>query len=91
VQLFGGRINYGPQKEVLQASTFGELNYYANNFNDLASGMVLCFELLYVNNWHVLASGFTKVCWHVAHTASAVLHTTPPTLCGRHAHRMTCL
>jgi hypothetical protein len=39
--------------------------YYANNFNDLASGMVVCFELLVVNNWFILADGFCQVA-HVA-------------------------
>ncbi|KDO28315.1 hypothetical protein SPRG_06365 [Saprolegnia parasitica CBS 223.65] len=35
--------------------------YMANNFNDMASGMVLLFELLIVNNWFVLADGFVCV------------------------------
>ena len=26
--------------------TLGEADYYANNFNDMASGFVVCFELL---------------------------------------------
>ena len=61
VQLFGGIINYGPNGAVLAATTFGEANYYANNFNDLASGFVVCFELLVVNNWFIIAKGFSAV------------------------------
>ena len=33
----------------------------ANNFNDLASGIVTCFELLVVNNWYVIEGGFELV------------------------------
>ena len=57
---FGGLINTDSQRtefEQLQASSFGKANYYPNNFNDLASGFVTCFELLIVNNWFVLCDG----------------------------------
>ena len=60
-QLFGGLINFGPQYEQLQNSMFGRAGYYPNNFNDHASGMVVCFELLVVNNWHILDAGFYAV------------------------------
>jgi hypothetical protein len=29
--------------------------YAANNFNDLPNSFVTCFELMIVNNWHVIA------------------------------------
>ena len=53
----GGLINKGPQLATLTAnSSFGVYNlsgeYWANNFNDISSGMVVCFELLVVNNWY---------------------------------------
>ena len=61
IALFGGRINTDPQRpqeiggpavtDALAASDFGALGYYPNNFNDLASALVVCFELLIVNNW----------------------------------------
>ena len=35
-----------------------QANYYANNFNDLTSGFVTCFELLLVNNWFIICDGF---------------------------------
>lgn len=63
MQLFGGVINYGPQYAALQATSFGQAGYYANNFNDLASGFVVCFELLVVNNWFILAGGFAHVAY----------------------------
>jgi hypothetical protein len=30
-------------------------NYAANNYNDLGSSFVVCFELMIVNNWQVIA------------------------------------
>jgi len=61
VQIFGGVINTDPSSpyaDAVAATDFGQLDYYANNFNDMASGMVTLFELLVVNNWFVLAGGF---------------------------------
>lgn len=45
----------------LEASPFGQANYYPNNFNDMASGLVTLFELLVVNNWFVISSGYEAV------------------------------
>ena len=42
-------------------SSFGLADYYPNNFNDVASGIVTLFELLIVNNWFVISSGFEAV------------------------------
>ena len=63
VVLFGGLINKGPQLKTLQqnASDFYEADYFANNFNDVGSGMIVCFELLVVNNWYEICDGFTAV------------------------------
>ena len=61
-QVFGGVINRGPvEGPVLAADAFGQANYYANNFNDLAGGMIVGFELLVVNNWFIICGGFEKV------------------------------
>ena len=49
------------QTSALSESAFGQANYYANNFNDMPSGFVTLFELLVVNNWFVLASGYEAV------------------------------
>jgi two pore calcium channel protein len=59
-QLFGGLINYGPQYQALN-TTVVATDYWANNFNDVMSGMVVCFELLVVNNWFVIVDGFSAV------------------------------
>ena len=57
--LFGGKIT--TNSTVLMNSEFGRANYYSNNFNDFASSLVTLFELLVVNNWHVLMNGFVLV------------------------------
>lgn len=35
--------------------------YYLNNFNDFASAFVTMFELMVVNNWHVVANMYYDV------------------------------
>jgi hypothetical protein len=47
VAVFGGSINTdpaNPRNASLANSDFGQANYYPNNFNDLFSGFVTCFE-----------------------------------------------
>ena len=62
--IFGGMINKDsslPDYHRLKASAYGESDFYDNNFNDFPSAFVLLFELLIVNNWYVLSSGFEAV------------------------------
>jgi len=64
MQLFGGLINKDPARPeyaLLKDDDFGESNYWVNNFNDIPSGMVVCFELIMVNNWMVFSDGFSVV------------------------------
>ena len=65
--LFGGLITTDRESgdvlsprlaKALEASAFGSSGYYPNSFNDLPSGMVTLFELLVVNNWFVIVSGY---------------------------------
>ena len=104
MQLFGGLINYGPSYATLQSTSFGTANYYANNFNDLASGFVVCFELLVVNNWFVICGGFERVAFmplvrlfFVAVYVFGVLvrrhgsHAVPTSLAPLHACRRSSL
>ena len=46
---------------LLQASDFVDNNYWANNFNDMMSGMNVLFNLLVVNNWTECEIGFEYV------------------------------
>lgn len=68
--VFGGKITTDPRnphsdkiarRAPLYASAADGVGYYDNNFNDMFSGVVLLFELLMVNNWHVLVSAFVAV------------------------------
>ncbi|EQC25885.1 hypothetical protein, variant [Saprolegnia diclina VS20] len=61
MHLFGGRISVQVLEAQCPTSPFTTSGYGANNFNDMASGVVLLFELLVVNNWSALADGFVCV------------------------------
>ncbi|XP_018606521.2 two pore segment channel 3 isoform X1 [Scleropages formosus] len=71
MELFKGKITYfensaSPGSEycgnpLLKGSAFAKNNYCKNNFNNVWSSFVLLVELTVVNQWHVLASGFTAV------------------------------
>ncbi|KAG9412450.1 hypothetical protein AC1031_015362 [Aphanomyces cochlioides] len=60
-QLFGGLISPAIMNSRFNSSGYTENDYMANNFNDMASGMVTLFELIIVNNWFVLAEGHVLV------------------------------
>jgi len=69
LQIFGGVITTDPNSPYaakLADSDFGKAGYYANNFNDMPSGMVTLFELLVVNNWFVICCGYTAACGYTA-------------------------
>jgi len=59
VYLFGGLVQSEPPRPSSQ-SDFGTLGYYPNNFNDMGSACVTCFELLIVNNWFVICEGIVE-------------------------------
>ncbi|KAL3780686.1 hypothetical protein ACHAWO_009393 [Cyclotella atomus] len=62
--LFGGLITRDPldpiSYELLEAQDFVSNGYWANNFNDMFSGMNVLFNLLVVNNWTECEIGFEK-------------------------------
>lgn len=45
----------------LKDSKFYESHYCSNNFNDIASAFVTLFELMVVNQWHVITEGHVLV------------------------------
>ncbi|XP_064622420.1 uncharacterized protein LOC135484707 [Lineus longissimus] len=73
MELFQGTIKYygyGPGvnesnlfcgNPALNGSGFFYFKYCSNNFNDILKSFVLLFELMYVNQWHVLTQGFVLV------------------------------
>jgi len=67
VELYGGKINTDPdsqESKELEGTDFDAGDYYANNFNDMGSGMITLFELMVVNNWFVIVEGFVAVTDH---------------------------
>ena len=65
VILYGGMITRDPRNPLsyvlLEASDFVDNDYWANNFNDMMSGMNVLFNLLVVNNWTECEIGFEYV------------------------------
>ncbi len=62
---FGGRLNRDPDSKyssLLDGTDFAGSFYWANNFNDLLSGVNVCYNLLVINNWNVFESGIDAVC-----------------------------
>lgn len=61
VELYGGLITRDPddpKSYLLLGTIFADSAYWANNFNDMLSGMNVLFNLLVVNNWFVIEDGF---------------------------------
>lgn len=64
MMLFGGLITRDPKNQMsymLKGTDFANSFYWANNFNDLLSGMNVCFNLLVINNWNVFESGILAI------------------------------
>ena len=63
--LYGGYITRDPSNTLshalLRASDFTASKYWPNNFNDVASGMNVIFNLLVVNNWTTQLQAFEYV------------------------------
>jgi len=63
--LYGGLITRDPANPLsytlLEASDFVDNAYWANNFNDMFSGINVLFNLLVVNNWTECEIGFEYV------------------------------
>uniref|UniRef100_A0A6U4FC96 Ion transport domain-containing protein n=1 Tax=Phaeomonas parva TaxID=124430 RepID=A0A6U4FC96_9STRA len=54
--------------------------YYMCNFNSYADALVVLFELLVVNNWHIIATGFVSVSGHVAYIYFVVFNVVAVTV-----------
>ncbi|KAM4770911.1 uncharacterized protein WCC33_002687 [Rhinophrynus dorsalis] len=72
MEIFSGKIRFFPENSTdpfaqecgapaLKDSAFAKSKYCRNNFNDLGSAFVVLVELTVVNQWHVLAAGFSVV------------------------------
>lgn len=61
---FGGLITRDPNNptaKLLEGTDFAGAFYWANNFNDMLSGVNVCFNLLVINNWNEMESGIVAV------------------------------
>lgn len=79
LELFAGKIqedkpDCGDHR--LNGSTFVTSRYCANNFNDAASAFIILFELMVVNQWHILAEGFVLVTSVYARAYFVLFHMT---------------
>lgn len=64
VSIFGGTICKGPtcnRISSLEASEYGQNDFYALNFNDIVSGIVTLISCLHVSDFDVIADGFVAV------------------------------
>ena len=71
MELFRGKIKYGsfepaPGFENVTDSarlcgSYQQLGYWANNFDDFASTVVVLWDLMVVNNWHVFLQAYKEV------------------------------
>ncbi len=64
MHFFGGLITRDPNNTmsyVLEGTEFADNFYWANNFNDILSGMNVCFNLLVINNWNEMESGIIAI------------------------------
>ncbi|KAM4750605.1 two pore segment channel 3 [Anableps anableps] len=71
MELFKNKVKFyedpsNPEKAycgnpLLKNSTFAQLDYCKNNFNNVISSFILLLELTVVNQWHVLSNGFATV------------------------------
>jgi two pore calcium channel protein 2 len=43
-----------------ECGTYDNLGYYANNFNDFASSIVVLWDIMIVNNWYVFLNKFSR-------------------------------
>ncbi|XP_028396943.1 two pore calcium channel protein 2-like [Dendronephthya gigantea] len=43
-----------------KCGTYEELEYWANNFNDFAASLVVLWDAMVVNNWHIFLHAYTR-------------------------------
>ncbi|KAI3380505.1 hypothetical protein SNEBB_011103 [Seison nebaliae] len=68
MQLFSGTIrpdiapfNLTNQTTTAKCGSYEQLNYWANNFDDFASSVVVLWDIMVVNNWQVFLNVFSRV------------------------------
>ena len=59
MQLFAGKVYEG--NPVLNGTSFDQMNYWANNFDNFPSSLVTLWELMVVNDWYVIMEAHVLV------------------------------
>lgn len=44
----------------MECGTFEQLEYWPNNFDDFASSLILLYNIMVVNNWHVFTDAYAR-------------------------------
>ncbi|XP_063044687.1 two pore channel protein 2-like isoform X2 [Engraulis encrasicolus] len=44
----------------MECGTYEQLEYWPNNFDDFASSLILLYNIMVVNNWHVFTEAFAR-------------------------------
>ncbi|XP_031425623.1 two pore calcium channel protein 2-like isoform X2 [Clupea harengus] len=44
----------------MECGTYEQLEYWPNNFDDFASSLVMLYNIMVVNNWHVFTDAYTR-------------------------------
>ncbi|XP_055926309.1 two pore calcium channel protein 1-like isoform X2 [Argiope bruennichi] len=88
MELFHGKIKYYGYQNItdpshlycgnslLNGSVFYQSQYCSNNFNNILSTFIVLFELMVVNQWHVLANGYVLVTSKAARLYFFAFHLT---------------
>lgn len=88
MELFSYKIDYYGYKNIsnpshlycgnilLNGSAFYNSQYCSNNFNNILNTFVVLFELMVVNQWHVIANGFVLVTSKIARLYFFAFHLT---------------
>ncbi|ELU13267.1 hypothetical protein CAPTEDRAFT_146222, partial [Capitella teleta] len=67
MELFRGSITYEDVKNMTNKTdytkicgSFEQLDYWSNNFDDLMSSLVVLWDIMIVNNWHVFLDAYSR-------------------------------
>ncbi|XP_033104811.1 two pore calcium channel protein 2-like [Anneissia japonica] len=76
IQLFYDKITYEKRdpERMRKCGTYEQLNYWANNFDDFAAALVVLWDVMVVNNWHIFLDAYAEytnkwyqiyfICWY---------------------------
>nr|XP_042904116.1 two pore calcium channel protein 1 isoform X3 [Parasteatoda tepidariorum] len=88
MELFHNKINYYGYENItnsnhlycgnnlLKGSVFYQSQYCSNNFNNILNTFVVLFELMVVNQWHIITNGFVLVTSKAARIYFFIFHLT---------------